>query len=78
MFIWKNVLTDLDMYLGDGWTEVEKYGGDTAFYMEEIVYPPVPHTKTAAALLGQIVYLTHWENVILSLFKFDRKDVSLM
>ena len=52
MFIWKNVLTDLDMYLGDGWTEVEKYGGDTAFYMEEIVYPPVPHTKTAAALLG--------------------------
>jgi cation diffusion facilitator CzcD-associated flavoprotein CzcO len=29
-------------YLGDGWTEAERNGGDTAFYMEEIDYPPVP------------------------------------
>jgi cation diffusion facilitator CzcD-associated flavoprotein CzcO len=31
-------------WLGDGWTEAERYGGDTAFYMEEIDYPPVPKT----------------------------------
>jgi hypothetical protein len=39
-------------YLGDGWTEVERHGGDTAFYMEEIDYPPVPHEATAPGLLG--------------------------
>jgi hypothetical protein len=39
-------------YLGNGWTEVEEHGGDTAFYMEEIDYPPVPHGAPAAGLLG--------------------------
>jgi len=39
-------------YLGDGWTEVEKHGGDTAFYMEEIDYPPVPTQEKTGAWLG--------------------------
>ena len=39
-------------YLGDGWTEVERKGGDTAFYMEEIDYPPVPGQSNHPAMLG--------------------------
>jgi hypothetical protein len=29
-------------YLGDGWTEVEKTGGDVAYYLDEVDYPPIP------------------------------------
>jgi hypothetical protein len=29
-------------YLGDGWTDIEKNGGDTAYYLDCIDYPPVP------------------------------------
>ena len=29
-------------YFGDGWTEVERSGGDPASYMDNIDYPPVP------------------------------------
>jgi cation diffusion facilitator CzcD-associated flavoprotein CzcO len=28
-------------YLGDGWTECEKHGGDTAYHLNSIDYPPV-------------------------------------
>jgi hypothetical protein len=29
-------------YLGDGWTDIEKNGGDTAYYLDCIDYPSVP------------------------------------
>jgi hypothetical protein len=29
-------------YLGDGWTEAEKNGGDVAYYLDEVDYPPIP------------------------------------
>ena len=29
-------------YLGDGWTDIEKNGGDVAYYLDEIDFPPVP------------------------------------
>ena len=29
-------------YYGDGWTEVERNGGDPVAYMDSIDYPPVP------------------------------------
>jgi hypothetical protein len=29
-------------YYGDGWTEVERNGGDPVAYMDNIDYPPVP------------------------------------
>jgi len=44
-YVYLNEQKNRFAWLGDGWTQVEKYGGDTAFYMEDIDYPPVPHTK---------------------------------
>ena len=29
-------------YLGDGWTEAEKNGGDVAYYLDQVDYPPIP------------------------------------
>ncbi len=29
-------------YLGDGWTDIEKNGGDTSYYLDEIDFPPAP------------------------------------
>ena len=29
-------------YYGDGWTEVERNGGDPVAYMDNIDYPPLP------------------------------------
>jgi hypothetical protein len=29
-------------YYGDGWTELERNGGDPASYMDHIDFPPVP------------------------------------
>jgi cation diffusion facilitator CzcD-associated flavoprotein CzcO len=28
-------------YLGDGWAEVERHGGDTAYYLDHVDYPPL-------------------------------------
>jgi cation diffusion facilitator CzcD-associated flavoprotein CzcO len=33
-------------YLGDGWTEVERNGGDTAYYLDAVDFPPVPIDET--------------------------------
>ena len=32
-------------YLGDGWTESEKNGGDVAYYLNEVDIPPIPSEK---------------------------------
>ena len=29
-------------YLGDGWTDAEKNGGDVAYYLDEVEFPPIP------------------------------------
>jgi cation diffusion facilitator CzcD-associated flavoprotein CzcO len=29
-------------YLGDGWTDIEKNGGDTAYYLDHVDFPPLP------------------------------------
>jgi hypothetical protein len=34
-------------YLGDGWTEAEKLGGDVAYYLDEI---DVPKKASAAGI----------------------------
>src|ERR1700738_4127093 len=31
-------------YLGNGWTDIEKNGGDPAYYLDHIDYPPVSAT----------------------------------
>jgi hypothetical protein len=51
-YVYMDERTNRFGYLGDGWTDVERKGGDTAFYMEEIDYPPVPGQSNHAAMLG--------------------------
>ena len=41
-------------YYGDGWTEVERNGGDPASYMDNIDYPPVPEDEIDRVTNGSI------------------------
>lgn len=44
-------------FYGDGWTEVERNGGDPAAYMDRIDFPPIPsddEDKTGSVVNGTI------------------------